>query len=178
MDDLKPLTKSEKISMAMRGNQTALRHGHARGGMPDSPTYRTWQAMRTRCNNPNRDNADRYFNRDVKICARWDSFENFLADMGERPEGKTLDRWPDISGDYEPGNCRWATPVEQARNTRRNVLDFESATKVALMRLQGIKCKDIAAQFGISESLPREIVKGRCWIDALKKAQQILENEK
>lgn len=178
MSELKWAEKNKKISIAMRGNKNSLRHGHAIHGTKGSPTYRSWLAMKTRCYTHGRDNADRYVDRGVKICERWESFDNFLADMGERPKGKTLDRWPNINGNYEPANCRWATPTEQARNTRRNVLDFEAATKVAVMRLQGIKCKDIAAQFGISESLPREIVKGRCWVDALGKAKQILENEK
>lgn len=174
MAELRELSKGEKISMKMRGNQTALRHGHALGNSPPSPTYSTWIAMRTRCNNPRRDNSDRYIERGIKICERWNIFENFLEDMGERPEGMTLDRWPNMNGDYGPDNCRWATPIEQARNTRRNVLDFSRAVAVAKLRLQGITCKVIALEFGISESLPREIVKGRCWNDALSEAKKQL----
>ena len=149
-------------------------HGHTRRkktGEKDTPTYRSWCAMRTRCNSIGRDNSDRYKDRGVAYCDRWDSFENFLADMGIRPTGTTLDRWPNLSGNYEPGNCRWATPREQARNTRRNVLTLETATEVAALRLNGIPCKVIAEKFGISESLPKEIVKGRCWPDALAAAR-------
>jgi hypothetical protein len=59
-----------------------------------------------------------YAERGVLVCKRWEIFENFLADMGERPPGKTLDRWPDSDGNYEPTNCRWATPREQYWNRR------------------------------------------------------------
>ena len=128
-NELKALSKNEKISLSMRGNQSALKHGHARTGNKETPTYSTWIAMRTRCNNLGRDNSDRYSDRGIKICARWNVFENFVLDMGERPQGKTLDRWPDINGNYEPGNCRWASPREQARNTRKNVLNFDSAVE-------------------------------------------------
>lgn len=73
--------------------------------------------MIQRCANPNAHAYDRYGGRGIKVCARWlDSFEAFRADMGERPKGRTLDRFPDPDGNYEPGNCRWATWSEQQKN--------------------------------------------------------------
>ena len=147
-----------------------LRHGHARKD-GDSPTYTSWQSMLARCRYIERDIAAKHGGRGISVCGRWKDFGLFLKDMGERPLGATLDRI-DNDGDYEPGNCRWATAREQSRNTRRNVLDFDRAVSVALARLGGETCRSIASRFGISESLPREIVKGRTWPDALAEAQR------
>jgi hypothetical protein len=77
--------------------------------------YAAWKNMRRRCSDPTHENYQRYGGRGIKVCARWESFENFLADMGERPEGKEIDR-KDNNGNYEPGNCRWVTHAENVRN--------------------------------------------------------------
>lgn len=73
--------------------------------------------MRQRCQDPNSDGFANYGMRGVKVCERWQDFANFLADMGPRPHGMTLDRI-DPSGNYEPGNCRWADWSTQNRNKR------------------------------------------------------------
>ena len=77
--------------------------------------------MRTRCEKPNCNRWKHYGGRGIKVCDRWlgeDGFLNFLADMGERPQNMTLDRYPNGDGNYEPGNVRWATPSQQIKNRR------------------------------------------------------------
>jgi len=85
----------------------------------ETPTHRTWRAMRARCNNPNNQDYALYGGRGIKVCQRWDSYAAFLEDMGERPEGMTLDRI-DPNGDYTRDNCRWATALDQRHNRRVN----------------------------------------------------------
>lgn len=87
-------------------------------GMVGTRTYRIWNGMRTRCNNPNDPKFHLYGGAGVRITERWDNFANFFADMGEAPAGMSIDRFPDRDGDYAPGNCRWATPSEQNNNLR------------------------------------------------------------
>lgn len=157
------------------GCRRGVRHGHHRNRKP-TPTYSSWEAMHARCRLSGRPNSDRYHDRGIKVCERWKVFENFLADMGERPPETTLDR-VDSNGNYTPENCRWATKWEQARNRRRNRLTLATATQVAVARLRGETCPSIAKRFGISESLPREIAKGRTWPDALAAAKEIVRNE-
>jgi hypothetical protein len=86
-----------------------------RHGMYGTPTYASWQAMLNRCSNPASKDYPAYC--DVPVCAEWKDFKTFLADMGERPEGKTLDRIKGHLG-YNKGNCRWATAKQQANNRK------------------------------------------------------------
>lgn len=89
-------------------------------GMHNCPTYGSWRAMRRRCLNTSDKDYPRWGGRGITICERWKNldtgFQNFINDMGERPEGKSLDRFPNNQGNYEPTNCRWATPREQVLN--------------------------------------------------------------
>lgn len=82
--------------------------------------YKIWTAMLQRCENPKGSAYGRYGAIGIKVCDRWHKFENFLEDMGPRPEGLTLDRRDNKMG-YSPDNCRWATPLEQGRNRKTNL---------------------------------------------------------
>lgn len=90
-------------------------------GLAKTPTHNSWCSMKSRCNNPKSRQWKWYGGRGIKVCDRWAKFENFLADMGVRPEGTTLDRI-DTNGNYEPGNCRWATHLVQQNNRRKRTI--------------------------------------------------------
>jgi hypothetical protein len=98
-------------------NPSNYRHGHAQKRI--SPTYNTWAGMKARCTDPKNQAYKHYGARGIKVCERWMTFANFLEDMGEKPEGTSLDRI-DHSGDYCKENCKWSTHLEQARNKRSN----------------------------------------------------------
>jgi hypothetical protein len=93
-----------------------LRHGEARRGAMTTE-YRAWRNMRNRCTSPSHPEYKRYGARGIKVCPEWRSYEQFIVDMGRCPKGHSLER-VDNDGDYEAGNCRWATKLEQMANTR------------------------------------------------------------
>lgn len=106
------------------------KHGHTGdNGKILSTTYRSWKSMKQRCNDNKDSSFSSYGGRGITVCGRWNSFENFLIDMGERPENTTLDRINN-NGNYNKENCRWATPLQQSTNRKNNInLTYKNETK-------------------------------------------------
>lgn len=117
------LTKRGHYHYSCRHNHLSKPHVKLGATRKDSelhPTYKSWESMRYRCLNSNSPDYPGYGGRGITICRPWDSFENFLHDMGMRPEGTSLGRINN-DGNYEPSNCRWETPKQQQNNTSYNV---------------------------------------------------------
>lgn len=123
----------------MRGNN---KHGDARQGVNRAPEYRTWSMIKNRCLNEKTPDYQDYGGRGISIHPRWLSYETFLLDVGRRPtSGMTIDRFPNNDGNYEPGNVRWASAKDQARNRRSSrILTFrgKSATEAEWVEILGI----------------------------------------
>lgn len=120
----------------------------------------SWNCMRTRCEQKSHISYPDYGGRGIKVCDRWYKFENFYADMGDRPKDKSIDRI-DNDGDYEPSNCRWATRSEQQRNRRNtkiNELDVINIRKSTLPQRQ------IAEHYGVSLTLINQIKLNKAWV--------------
>lgn len=132
------------VALSRRGVRVAIESEFKkRHGGTGTPEYECWCAMKQRCCNQRNPAFPRYGGRGVTICERWRrSFSEFLADMGPRPSMQhSLDRHPKNDGNYEPGNVRWATDTEQARNTRANrliVIDGRSRTLSEWAETSGI----------------------------------------
>ena len=114
--DSTALVKGKKKSCGCLRPESAARR-HRTHGLAGSPTYVTWQGMLNRCRNRRVKSFKDYGALGVEVCKRWHKFEQFYADMSERPNGMTLDR-KNPFGNYEKRNCKWSTRSEQARNTR------------------------------------------------------------
>ncbi len=111
--------------------------------------------MKDRCLNSRNKRYEDYGGRGITVCERWLRFENFYEDMGDRPDGKSLDRYPDPNGNYEPSNCRWATPKEQQLNRRM--------TRYLTYQNQTLPLAVWAERFGIKSNVVRGRIVGCGW---------------
>jgi hypothetical protein len=140
------------------------KHGETSNGRR-SAEYRAWCSMKTRCYNSSVESWDDYGRRGIQVCKRWrDSFENFLADMGRRPSPRHSIERKDNDGNYEPGNCVWATRTVQARNTRSTKLTEEIAATIRRLRAaEGFPYAELGRMFDVHWSTARDIVIGDTW---------------
>lgn len=110
------LLKGNSTSCGCKRRETQFKHG-----MSGTPIWHAWQEMRQRCSNPKNQAFANYGGRGIRVCDRWEKFENFISDMGMRPPGYELDRINN-DGNYEPENCRWVTSRSNKHNKRTNHL--------------------------------------------------------
>lgn len=130
------------------------------GESKKTPEYRAWCHLRNRCNNPRNGSYENYGGRGIKVCERWGTFENFLTDMGRRPSrGHSIER-NHVNGDYEPGNCCWATNKQQQNNKRDNIY--------ILIRGERLTLREICDRFGVEYKLVwGRMKKGWTLVDAM-----------
>lgn len=138
-------------------------HGHASNwkGKKVSPTYKSWMAMVQRCTKSYHPHHNNYKG---LLSERWRDFSLFLEDMGERPEGTTLDRIDNSKG-YNKENCRWSTRKTQQRNRKSNSIDLETAENILILRKQGLKLREISEKLLINESVIKNVIYRGDWCD-------------
>ena len=144
------------------------RHGQAAVG--GTRTYHAWKSMLQRCNSSTRPDWPRYGGRGITVCERWHRFENFLVDMGACPPELSLDRINN-DGNYEPGNCRWATLEQQTRNRRyiggelhwNAKLTVRDVIAIRELAANGMTYRALASKFGVSHSNIGLIVRRQEW---------------
>lgn len=139
------------ISCGCAKTRNTLKHG-----MEGTPVYTSWTAMKSRCLNPNDSSYHKYGGRGISVCDEWMVFVNFFRDMGDRPQGKTLDRI-NVNGNYEPSNCRWATNTEQSRNRRDSKFVYHDEMIIPLAAYAEIIGKSISATHSILKKTKTQI---------------------
>jgi len=153
-----PHIKKQPKEYAKKGMESP----NATHAMYSHPLYKTWINMLSRCNNKNDHAYINYGARGITVCEEWSSIFKFIEDMGERPEGFSLERKNNKLG-YSKSNCIWADKKTQARNRRNVKLTKEKADEIRRLRLEGLKRKEIANMFNVSLSTVKKIISGDYW---------------
>lgn len=136
-------------------------HGHKKNG---SSTYNSWLMMRNRCNNPNAMDRSYYKDKGITVCKRWNKFQNFLLDMGEKPTLKhTIGRINSLKG-YTKYNCRWETREQQARNRSYCKLNLRKAKLIRKYFKQGFTQKQLAEIFKVGKTTISSVTSGKTWV--------------
>lgn len=147
-------------------NLERVRHATTSHGLSNHPQRNRWVLMVSRCHNPDDSDYRNYGARGITVCPQWHDFLTFAAwidaHLGPCPEGMTLDRTDNKRG-YEPGNVRWATDTQQARNKRTVKLTMLAARDIRARRSAGESRKMLAAEYGVSLTTIHHVVTGRTW---------------
>jgi len=136
-------------------------HGHYKDGV-NSKTVNSWTSMLARCTDPSHDSYKRYGGKGIAFDPYWLDFKNFLADMGERPEGYTLDRINPDKG-YCKANCRWVCPARQQHTRRDAKLTWEKIKEIKHRHAEGFPQSVLAGQFDVDQSTISRVVNGKRW---------------
>lgn len=160
-DPDKVITKAE---VAKRGSESP----NYKHGLWSHELYSTWRNMLSRCYNPKDHRYKSYGAMGIDVCERWHDINNFIADMGTRPTGLSIDRI-DFTKGYSPENCRWADDLTQGRNRRYAKLNLESAKKIRKLKAAGKKRQELADMFGVSVSTIKKVLADAYWKESAAK---------
>lgn len=156
--------KLKSCGCLFKDSPNKIKHGKNK-----TPEYKTWLTIKQRCNNKNDQAYSNYGGRGISVCEKWtNNFLDFLDDMGERPGDEySIDRI-DVNGNYEPGNCRWVTMLEQNRNQRKTKLNMEKAREIRSAFIPGVTTKvEIARfysdKFNVNFNTVRGVLNNRHW---------------